>query len=173
MQWAKAVLAVGTAVVILAGCSESPSEPTPVDGAVTRPSLSTTTLTRAADDAELDQLVQRVVALKGQVATAGRITLSHQLELDRLATAVTAWRSRTGRTDINVSSPQPLQRQSVPTGDTPTGCSACPVISADSPGKICFLKGIGGCVPVGDELWPVCYYLCFDIATGVPDIRRR
>lgn len=71
-----------------------------------------------------------------------------------------------------MSSPQTLQRQSVPTGDPSTGCSACPVIQ-EAAGKVCFLKGIGPCVPVGNELWPVCYYLCFDIATGAPDLGRR
>ncbi len=163
MTWRMVSVVSGLMVVALAGCSNVPSAPSANDLELERPALGAATATRAGDDAELSQLTQRVLDLKTQVTTAGRITLTHQLELERLRVAVSAWQTRTGRTDISVSPPQSLTRRAP--GNQTGGCDACPIVHTDSPGKVCFLTGQGNCVPINHDNWVLraCAYYCFEV----------
>lgn len=168
MTWRMVSVASGLMVVALAGCSDVPSAPTANDIELDRPALGTSGIaTRAGDDAELSQLTQRVLDLKTQVTAAGRITLTHQLELERLRVAVSAWQTRTGRADISVSAPQSLTRRAL--GNQTGGCDACPIVHTDSPGKVCFLTGQGNCVPINHDNWVLrsCAYYCFEVKSLV------
>jgi hypothetical protein len=85
----------------MVGCTDAASAPASPKA---RPSPSlATVVTRAADDAELNLLTQGVLDLNSRIMSAGSITTSQLTEVERLATAVNTWRTRTGRTDITAS----------------------------------------------------------------------
>ena len=97
----RTLFAFGAVALVMVGCTDAASAPASPK-ANPSPSLATV-VSRAADDAELNQLTQGVLDLNAKIMSAGRITTSQQNEVERLATAVNTWRTRTGRTDIAAS----------------------------------------------------------------------
>ena len=98
----KTLFALGAAALVMVGCADAASAPA-APKANPSPSLATL-VSRTADDAELSRLTQGVLDLQSRITAAGSLTASQQAEVERLATEVNAWRSRTGRTDIAASS---------------------------------------------------------------------
>ncbi len=155
MKWVAVGLALGTMAVFLVGCSDAVSAP-------------------ASDDLALSALEQRTLGLKASVGQTGRLTTEQRLELTGLSSDISAWRARTGRTDIAVSSSEAARNTTSFAGASvgPGVCSACPPVTA-SGGKICFLAEEGACDTSGGLTMKVCAYFCITLDPGGTPIRRR
>jgi hypothetical protein len=121
-----------------------------------------------AADAALDELIERVGVLQLGVAVVGSVTPELRGELARLKRDVLAWRARTGRNDIGVTTMKHVGTRPV-RGGTGGGGSVAPALRPkDTPmcgcplftykdGWHCFLMS-WACD--GDN-FPNCHYECY------------
>jgi hypothetical protein len=148
------MIAMAISIVPLSSCSEASldlmSPPSP--------------LSPAAADAALDELVDRVSVLRLGVTVAREVTPELRGELARLKRDVLAWRARTGRNDIGVTTHHFVAVR--PRGGGPGATAAlrrseipacgCPLFTYKD-GWHCFLMS-WACT--GDN-FPTCHYECY------------
>jgi hypothetical protein len=152
MKWGTMGLVAGALAVSLVGCSDQPSS-------------------LAMDDAEREQLVQRTLALKDQVAAAGRMTPDQRREFSVLRQDVITWQARTGRADLAVSTSTPARDgrlAAVPVGGGSDTCKPCPgyYVQGD---RVCFLVGEGPCPDPDEDIGlQTCVYSCIYIGSLKP-----
>jgi hypothetical protein len=152
MKWGMVGLISGALAVSLVGCSEQPASP-------------------VIDDGEMNQLVQRTLALKDKVAAVGRMTPEHRVALALLERDINAWQARTGRNDISTSTSAPVRDgrlATVPTGGGSDSCKPCPgyYVQGD---QVCFLVDEGPCPDPDDEIGlHTCVYSCIYIGPIKP-----
>jgi hypothetical protein len=115
------------------------------------------------DDAERAQLVQRTLDLKASVAATGRLTPEQARQLDDLAGRIRAWQARTGRTDLAISAPPPVNALVARDPGASPVCSPCPTMKFET-GRICFYIGETPCQP-NAPIVQMCFYSCVYIGT--------
>lgn len=139
------MLAACTAVLALsvAGCADQPVAPQNAD-------------------AERSALLDRASELKAEVVAEGRMTPELSRELEELTVDISAWRSRTGRTDLGFKRKAPGDAQSVPNvayqikGTPSSPCGWCPPVKVMGD-LICFLEAKPDC---GSGKAATCTYVC-------------
>jgi len=122
-------------------------------------------------DQQLMLLVARADELRAKLAVETGSGAAHRPEFDRLAADVKAWRARTGRTDVGVTTESgrepatsPLAPGGGPVGDD--GCRPCPGYQV-WPDHVCFLVEEGPCDDDPDSIiMRVCVYQCIWIGSG-------